>query len=89
MFTILNSIKLCKEDVLDVLKNAQEQFPLASFRHKFPPIVMRHQLYSIIGCPTAVDRITEELRQAGILLKFKHSEGGDEWALVLRSGRLF
>jgi hypothetical protein len=43
-------------DVEAALIYLKSKFPVETFKEKLPPIVLVHQIYSIIKCKTSVDR---------------------------------
>jgi serine/threonine-protein kinase 19 len=56
--------------------------PVAMSEGKLPPIVLRHQLYSVMDDRTQVDRELLVLRDSGKVRLFKLGVAEDEYALV-------
>ncbi|XP_076458725.1 winged helix repair factor 1-like [Babylonia areolata] len=46
-------------------------FPVEKFEHRLPPILLKHQLYSVVKNRTLVDRQLNELRANGEIKLFK------------------
>ncbi|KAI0242430.1 Serine/threonine-protein kinase 19 [Lamellibrachia satsuma] len=57
-------------------------FPLEKFEGRLPPIITKHQLYSIIRNRTLVDKELEELRVCGEVRLFKLGFKADEFCIV-------
>ncbi|XP_065057934.1 inactive serine/threonine-protein kinase 19-like [Rhopilema esculentum] len=69
-------------DTKAVLDHLTQMFPREKFAFKLPPIVMKHQLYSILEDKTVVDRELNSLRDNGSIRFFKLDSGTDEFAII-------
>lgn len=59
----------------------KSKFPIEKFKGRLPPVLLVHQIYSIIKCKTLVDRDVNCLQAKGAVRLFKL--GGEETALVV------
>ncbi|XP_050393447.1 serine/threonine-protein kinase 19 [Patella vulgata] len=57
-------------------------FPQEKFEDRIPPIVMKHQLYSIIHNRTIVDKHVNDLRESGDVKLFRLGADADESCIV-------
>ncbi|XP_015216028.1 inactive serine/threonine-protein kinase 19 [Lepisosteus oculatus] len=69
-------------DIMAALENLMSLFPRKLFNDTLPPIVMKHQLYSIHRDRTLVDRQLSELKDQGKLLMFQLGFDSDTAAVV-------
>ncbi|MBN3303947.1 STK19 kinase, partial [Amia calva] len=69
-------------DVAATLQYLMSLFPRKLFNDTLPPIVLKHQLYSIHKDRTLVDRQLSELKEQGKLLMFQLGFDSDAFALV-------
>ncbi|KAG5832228.1 inactive serine/threonine-protein kinase 19-like [Anguilla rostrata] len=77
-----------REGPLDVkasLQHLMTLFPRKLFNDTLPPIVMKHQLYSIHDDKTQVDRQLNELRERGELLMFQLGFDSETFGLIFTS----
>lgn len=70
-------------DIEAALLYLKSKFPVEKFEGRLPPVLLVHQIYSIIKCKTSVDREINCLQAKGAVRVFKL--GGEEAALVLIS----
>ncbi|PSN42723.1 hypothetical protein C0J52_13596 [Blattella germanica] len=68
-------------DTAAALLYLKDKFPIEKFQGKLPPVILVHQIYSIIKCKTTVDRDVNSLQTKGTIRLFKL--GGEEAALVV------
>ncbi|KAK7788760.1 hypothetical protein R5R35_013292 [Gryllus longicercus] len=66
------------ESAITYLKST---FPLEKFNEKLPPVLLVHQIYSIVQCKTTVDKQIRALQSKGTIRLFKL--GGEETAFVI------
>lgn len=57
-------------------------FPLDKFEHRLPPMVLKHQLYSLNKNRTVVDKELNDLKNRSIIKMFKIGSEFDEYAIV-------
>lgn len=57
-------------------------FPLDKFEHRLPPMVLKHQLYSLNKNRTVVDKELNDLKNKGLIKIFKIGSEFDEYAVV-------
>ncbi|KAF7698212.1 serine/threonine-protein kinase 19 [Silurus meridionalis] len=69
-------------DVKATLQYLMTLFPRKLFDDSLPPIVYKHQLYSLLSDKTLVDKQLNELRDKGELLMFQLGFDTDTFALV-------
>lgn len=58
-------------------------FPVEKFEGRLPPIIVKHQLYSVIKNRTLVDKELADLRNTGEVRLFKLGTEADEYCIVL------
>ncbi|XP_076121446.1 winged helix repair factor 1-like [Alosa pseudoharengus] len=69
-------------DMKSSLEYLMTLFPRKVFNDSLPPIVMKHQLYSIHSCKTFVDRQLNLLREQGEVMMFQLGFDSDTFGLV-------
>ncbi|KAJ8318464.1 hypothetical protein KUTeg_003555 [Tegillarca granosa] len=57
-------------------------FPLEKFEHRLPPIMLKHQLYSLINNRTMVDKQLNDLKVSGEVKLFKLGNETDLYGVV-------
>ncbi|KAJ8383987.1 hypothetical protein AAFF_G00212310 [Aldrovandia affinis] len=72
-------------DVGATLRSLMTLFPRKLFNDALPPVVMKHQLYSVHEDKTQVDRQLNELRERGELLMFQLGFDSEAFGLVFTS----
>ncbi|XP_065898691.1 inactive serine/threonine-protein kinase 19-like [Dysidea avara] len=61
------------------------QFPLDAFEQRLPPIIMKHQVYSLVEDKTEADRELMMLKDNGTIRLFKLGNVADEFAVCFTS----
>ncbi|KAG8196381.1 hypothetical protein JTE90_009596 [Oedothorax gibbosus] len=69
-------------DTTGALSYLSSIFPSEKFTNRFPPIVMRHQVYAFVKSRTEVDKELYELRKKGEIRLFKLGGAEDQFAVV-------
>ncbi|XDV14174.1 hypothetical protein PO909_002360 [Leuciscus waleckii] len=69
-------------DIRSSLQNLMTLFPRKLFNDSLPPVVLKHQLYSLHSDRTSVDKQLNELRASGELLMFQLGFDSEAFALV-------
>ncbi|XP_069122738.1 inactive serine/threonine-protein kinase 19-like [Argopecten irradians] len=64
------------------LKRLRGLFPEDKFKHKLPPIVLKHQLYGMMNDRTKVDQELNDLRKRGLVKLFKLGSEADEYCIL-------
>lgn len=57
-------------------------FPVEKFEHRLPPIVMKHQLYSLHNDRASIDKQIKEMQDSGEVKVFKLGADEDEYMIV-------
>ena len=61
----------------------RNQFPIDKFGVRLPPILLQHQLYSVMKSKTVADKELGDLRKQGEVRLFKLDVNGDDLCIVL------
>ncbi|XP_056106520.1 serine/threonine-protein kinase 19-like isoform X3 [Rhinichthys klamathensis goyatoka] len=69
-------------DIRSSLQNLMTLFSRKLFNDSLPPVVLKHQLYSLHSDRTSVDKQLNELRASGELLMFQLGFDSEAFALV-------
>ncbi|XP_062874819.1 serine/threonine-protein kinase 19 [Trichomycterus rosablanca] len=69
-------------DVKATLQYLMTLFPRKLFEDRLPPVVFKHQLYSLLSDKTLVDKQLNDLRDQGEVLMFQLGFDSDTFALV-------
>ncbi|XP_039550209.1 serine/threonine-protein kinase 19-like isoform X1 [Pimephales promelas] len=69
-------------DIRSSLQNLMTLFSRKLFNDSLPPVVLKHQLYSLHSDKTSVDKQLNELRASGELLMFQLGFDSEAFALV-------
>ncbi|KAM9391398.1 inactive serine/threonine-protein kinase 19-like isoform 2-T2 [Pholidichthys leucotaenia] len=72
-------------DIKTTLEDLVKLFPRKLFNDALPPIVLKHQLYSIHSDKTLVDRELNKLREQGEVLMFQLGFDADAFGLIFAS----
>ncbi|XP_032826101.1 winged helix repair factor 1 isoform X1 [Petromyzon marinus] len=72
-------------DTEAALRYLADLFPRKLFEDRLPPIVLQHQLYSVLSDRTAADRQLNELREHGKVCVFALGVGEQTSAVVFRA----
>ncbi|GAB6029281.1 Serine/threonine-protein kinase 19 [Chamberlinius hualienensis] len=72
------------DDVHSALILLRSQFPVDKLEQRLPPIILKHQLYSLLKNRTTVDRQLNEMKQTGVIRCFHLGVETDAVAIVLR-----
>lgn len=72
-------------DTEAALRYLADLFPRKLFEDRLPPIVLQHQLYSVLSDRTAADRQLNELRERGKVCVFALGVGEQTSAVVFRA----
>lgn len=72
-------------DIKSALEHLMALFPRKLFNDALPPIVLKHQLYSIHSDKTQVDRELNKLREGGEVLMFQLGFDTEAFGLVFAS----
>ncbi|GIX99406.1 hypothetical protein CEXT_197871 [Caerostris extrusa] len=77
-----SSIDALPSDTKSALSYIASSFPTEKFTNKFPPIVLRHQIYAFVKCRTDVDKELNELKNKGELILFRIGERNNQLAII-------
>ncbi|KAL5018208.1 hypothetical protein ScPMuIL_003930 [Solemya velum] len=69
-------------DTKAALLYLQKQFPMDKFELQIPPIILKHQIYSIVKNKTIVDKQINDLRLEGEIRVFKLGNNSGEFGIV-------
>ncbi|XP_054891311.1 serine/threonine-protein kinase 19-like isoform X2 [Poeciliopsis prolifica] len=72
-------------DMKSTLENLMALFPRKLFNDTLPPIVLKHQLYSVHNDKTLVDKEVNKLQESGELLMFQLGFDSEAFGLVFAS----
>ncbi|XP_014327939.1 serine/threonine-protein kinase 19 isoform X1 [Xiphophorus maculatus] len=72
-------------DMKSTLENLMTLFPRKLFNDALPPIVLKHQLYSVHNDKTLVDKEVNKLQESGELLMFQLGFDSEAFGLVFAS----
>eukprot|EP01134_Creolimax_fragrantissima_P006764 CFRG6764T1 len=68
---------------LTMIEDLAAQFPLQKLKHRVPPIILKHQLYTVNPDRSDVDKDVLRLFDLGEIRMFKLGGMGDDFAVVL------
>ncbi|XP_023227832.1 serine/threonine-protein kinase 19-like [Centruroides sculpturatus] len=69
-------------NVKECLQMLKSLFPIEKFDNKLPPIIMKHQIYTLMKNRTEVDKELDSLLNEGEIRIFKLGRNNDEFAIV-------
>ncbi|XP_030839811.1 serine/threonine-protein kinase 19 [Strongylocentrotus purpuratus] len=69
-------------DTKAALTYLRSLFDVHRFEGRIPPILLKHQLYSVIQNKTQVDREVDQLRDKKEIKIFRYGKDGDEFCIV-------
>nr|XP_033771759.1 serine/threonine-protein kinase 19 [Geotrypetes seraphini] len=70
------------QDAQGALRYLAFLFPRKFFNNSLPPMVFKHQIYSLVRDKTAVDRQLNELKDRGEIRLFQHGFSADVFGMV-------
>ncbi|XP_053158827.1 serine/threonine-protein kinase 19 isoform X2 [Hemicordylus capensis] len=70
------------EAVESALQDLASLFPRKLFEDSLPPLVLRHQIYSLVKDRTTVDRHLNQLKDDGRIRMFQHSFDADTFVVT-------
>ncbi|XP_030053191.1 winged helix repair factor 1 [Microcaecilia unicolor] len=70
------------QDAHGAMKYLTSLFPRKLFNNSLPPMVFKHQIYSLVRDKTAVDRQLNELKDRGEIRFFQHGFSTDVFGMV-------